>query len=202
MAPNNPTPLEKVLTEINIRLSTDVGVATNLPGTLSAGYSTESLESISSSTVAKPVILPEKRQHRLLRHVRHTFMNVYRRIFSIVFLLNIIGLGFILCRSYQTESGRLVDVATAAATNCLMAIVIRQDFIINALFKVCWSMTFMPLKVRRLLAKIYEFGGLVRQFFSSVYSSPRPQVPCCSINRLPRVFDHLAPSSDGCENPT
>lgn len=43
----------------------------------------------------------------------------------------------------------------------MVALLIRQDYIVNILFKICWSIPLSaPLRVRRSLAKIYEYGGV------------------------------------------
>ena len=55
----------------------------------------------------------------------------------------------------------LVDISTAASANMLIAILIRQDYVLNTLFKLTWFIPFwFPLRVRRSLAKLYEYGGL------------------------------------------
>lgn len=46
----------------------------------------------------KPLPLIPKRQSVWTRNIRHIFLNVYRRLFSLVFFLNIIGLCFILSK--------------------------------------------------------------------------------------------------------
>ena len=110
----------------------------------------------------KPLPILPKRQSRLLRHARHTFLNVYRRLFSIVFILNIAGLGALLTRNDTwLASPPLSDFATAASANIMVALLIRQDYVVNALFKLCWLVPLStPLRIRCSLAKIYEYGGV------------------------------------------
>jgi hypothetical protein len=64
-------------------------------------------------------------------------LNVYRRLFSIVFLLNIVGIGVLFGRYHATGSSGalLADLATAAAANIMVALWIRQDYVVNGLFK-------------------------------------------------------------------
>jgi hypothetical protein len=55
----------------------------------------------------------------------------------------------------------LVDMSTIATANMLAAILIRQDYIINILFRLCLLVPKRwPLRVRCILAKVYEYGGL------------------------------------------
>ncbi|KAH7308817.1 hypothetical protein BKA65DRAFT_354171, partial [Rhexocercosporidium sp. MPI-PUGE-AT-0058] len=106
--------------------------------------------------------LPPKHHPRPLRHARHTFLNVYRRLFSIVFVLNIVGVGILLWR-YDGHYNLvfLGHLATAAAANIMIALLARQDYIVNAMFRICWSFPLSsPLRLRRILAKVYEYGGV------------------------------------------
>lgn len=107
--------------------------------------------------------LPEKSQNRIIRHARHTFGNVYRRLFSLVFLFNMIGLGVLFGRYKHGLSNPtlLSHLATAASANILVAILARQDYIVNLLFRATWLIPLSaPLRLRRILAKVYEYGGV------------------------------------------
>lgn len=127
-----------------------------LSSTFSSQFS-PSLESGRSSTIS----LPSKRQPRIIRVARHTFLNVYRRLFSLVTIANLIGLAIVLARNAGSSSPPLSDLATAASANIMVAILVRQDYIVNILFKICWSVPLSaPLRVRRILAKVYEYGGV------------------------------------------
>ena len=97
-----------------------------------------------------------------LRFARWTVFGVYRRIFVSVFLINAyIAYRIISMKRRSKYSPLLVDISTVASANMLVAILIRQDYIINLLFKICWFVPFAtPLRIRRSLAKIYEYGGL------------------------------------------
>ena len=109
-----------------------------------------------------PLELPEKQHRRVLRHARHIFLTVYRRLFSIVFILNMIGLSALLSQnSHWYSSPPLANFATAASANIMVAVLIRQDYIINACFKLTWIVPLSaPLRLRRVLAKVYEYGGV------------------------------------------
>lgn len=80
--------------------------------------------------------LPPKHHPRSVRHARHTFLNVYRRLFGVVFILNIIGLAVLFWRYNGNYSPVFMGhLATAAAANIMVALLIRQDYIVNILFK-------------------------------------------------------------------
>lgn len=116
-------------------------------------------ESIGQVTKQHP--LPPKGQDRLLRHARHTFINVYRRLFSLIFIINLVGAAILVSRMHQRIAPPLNDLATATSANILLAVLIRQDYVINLIYRVCWSVPHrMPLGFRRMLAKCYEFGGI------------------------------------------
>ena len=85
---------------------------------------------------------------------------VYQRLFAIVCLANLVVLATTL--SAQFADLELLDRSTtAAAANLVLAIVIRQESVINTFFAVCWSVPkWTPLWVRCHLAKVYEFGGI------------------------------------------
>ncbi|RFU27591.1 hypothetical protein B7463_g8762, partial [Scytalidium lignicola] len=106
--------------------------------------------------------LPPRRGFGLYRFVRYTGLNVYRRIFTAVFIINGLVAYHVITKKRRSKySPLLVDISTAASANLMLAILIRQDYILNILFRICWWVPFwMPLRIRRSLAKIYEFGGL------------------------------------------
>lgn len=115
----------------------------------------------SQSAVPSTIPVPGKRQGRVLRNIRHTFCNVYRRLFSVVFVANMIAFVALLARIRKTSMLPLSNIATAASANILVAIMIRQDYIVNLLFRACWLVPLSaPLRLRRMLAKIYEYGGI------------------------------------------
>jgi hypothetical protein len=120
----------------------------------------------STSTVATVSTLytlnvPEKRQSRVIRNMRHTTFNVYRRLFSIVFIANMIAFIIMLGTMRTVGELSLSNLATAASANFTVAILIRQDYIVNFLFRTCWLIPHSaPLRLRRMLAKVYENGGV------------------------------------------
>lgn len=102
--------------------------------------------------------LPEKKGIHGWRAVRHRTLSLYRRLFSIVFITNLIVLIVMMTRR---GGPNLEDLATATAANLTASVLFRQDYIINFLFTLACSVpTSTPLYLRRKLAKVYHIGGL------------------------------------------
>ena len=94
------------------------------------------------------------------RKIRHFFFNVYRRLFSTVLILNFIGFAIQMIGSHTLRTD-IRWVATAASANFCVAILARQEYIINTLFDVLvYLPKSTPLRIRRLVCKVYEFGGI------------------------------------------
>ena len=107
-----------------------------VPQTVQIAPAPSSVTSCSSFTGQKSTSLPPKHHCQPVRHARHTFLNVYRRLFSIVFALNAIGIGLLLwIHNGVYDSVFLGHLATAAAANIMVALLARQDYIVNAIFK-------------------------------------------------------------------
>ncbi|KAF2273080.1 uncharacterized protein EI97DRAFT_384275 [Westerdykella ornata] len=104
-------------------------------------------------------VSPPKRYKCLLRKLRYTLFNVYRRIFSVIFLANITGAVLVLREPIDSIS--LSNLATWSSTNFLVAILIRQDFAINLLFRSAWLVPWsVPLRLRHMVARVYSYGGI------------------------------------------
>ena len=108
-------------------------------------------------------VLPSKKERRIWRRLRYTILAVYQRLFTIAFTANIIGLIIVLVRARNNHpSGPSVGaLATATSVNVTVAIAMRQEYVINALYDICCLTPHSwPLRIRRLIAKLYEFGGV------------------------------------------
>lgn len=107
--------------------------------------------------------LPYKRERRFWRRLRHNLINVYQRLFSTVFIANMIAFIVLLVkyRNARPSGPPLSDIATAASANILCAILIRQENVINSLYWIFrLTPTSWPLRIRRTIAKFYHFGGV------------------------------------------
>lgn len=107
--------------------------------------------------------LPHKRDRRVLRGLRYNLLAVYQRLFSVVFISNMIAIitELLLHRHSQPFGPPLGNLATAVAANVMGAILIRQEYVINSLYNIfCWTPLWMPLRFRRVVSKLYHFGGV------------------------------------------
>ena len=126
---------------------------------------TSSVASAASSTDSlldkKELVMPQKRGIHKVRALRFRFFDIYRRLFSLVFIANLGGLIALLINHNTLGVIKLSDIATATAANITVAILMRQEYVINSLFAIfCSVPTWMPLFIRRQCAKIYHIGGL------------------------------------------
>ncbi|KAH6894681.1 hypothetical protein B0T10DRAFT_258534 [Thelonectria olida] len=164
-APRNTTPsTEKTSTEV---------VACPKPVVINhsrADSSTSSLTQVSDTsyifeklgaTVVEEAVdleagLPDKRQSRRVRGLRHRILIVYRRLFTLVGLFNIAAALAVVLTGIQRQW-----LGTVTAINLALAVVIRQDFVINALYTITCSVPkSWPLAIRSRCAKIYHLGGV------------------------------------------
>ncbi|KAK1775166.1 hypothetical protein QBC45DRAFT_480851 [Copromyces sp. CBS 386.78] len=107
--------------------------------------------------------LPPKKGNRVYRYLRWNFGSVYRRIFCLAFMGNAAAVLWFIIRSGIENRPILTyqQTVTAVTANLLMAIVVRNEHIVNAFFWIfgTWAKV-LPLWARRLSAKIYSYGGL------------------------------------------
>lgn len=113
----------------------------------------------SSNTYLEKYQLPKKIGRHGLRAFRHRILSLYRRLFSIVFVINLIALIFML--KFGREGRGLENVSVAIGANLATAVLMRQEIVINALFNTACSIpTSAPMWLRRNCAKVYHIGGL------------------------------------------
>ncbi|KAI0355003.1 nonribosomal peptide synthetase 12 [Trametes cingulata] len=101
--------------------------------------------------------LPEKTQGHIFRNIRHQIFSLYRRLFGVVFVTNMaIFIATLVRGGASAEQLGLIVVA-----NLFCAILMRQDYVINAFFTVACSVpNTWPLAIRRVAARVYHIGGL------------------------------------------
>ncbi|CAO2649998.1 Nn.00g012900.m01.CDS01 [Neocucurbitaria sp. VM-36] len=106
---------------------------------------------------------PPTRCIRVIRHLRFTLFTVYRRLFTLVFVLNLIGVAILLQKHSKNSRDiiQLDSLATFASSNFLLAIFIRQDCIVNLLFRTAWLVPWtLPLRIRTMMSRVYCYGGI------------------------------------------
>ncbi|KAF9452970.1 hypothetical protein P691DRAFT_755995 [Macrolepiota fuliginosa MF-IS2] len=101
-------------------------------------------------------ILPKKENGKKTRFLRHQVFSLYRKLFGVVFLTNLAIFIWVLVRGTNA-----LEVAGITVANLFVAILHRQDYVINAYF---WLFTRVPHSapfwVRAAAARVYHIGGL------------------------------------------
>ncbi|TBU62248.1 hypothetical protein BD310DRAFT_87219 [Dichomitus squalens] len=101
--------------------------------------------------------LPEKTHGRFLRNVRFQIFSLYRRLFGIVFIVNM-SIFIATCARGSTDANYLGKVSIA---NLFVAILMRQAYVINTFFVVArWVPNTWPLWIRRIVGRVYSIGGI------------------------------------------
>ena len=77
-------------------------------------------------------VLPEKTQGKLFRNFRHQVFSLYRRLFGIVFIVNMAVLVWTLVRGLVNAQ----HLGLVVVANLFCAILMRQDYVINTFFTV------------------------------------------------------------------
>lgn len=100
--------------------------------------------------------IPEKLLQKPFRGVIYRIFIVYRFLFSLVGLGNLAAL-IAMCVTGVNRQW----LSNMTAIDLCLAVVIRQDFLVNALYAILCSVpNSWPLFIRRKAAKIYHFGGV------------------------------------------
>lgn len=100
--------------------------------------------------------LPDKSWGKKRRGLRHRILIVYRQLFSIVGLLNIAAAIALIFTGLPREW-----LGNLTAMNLLLAVLIRQEFVINAVYTITCSVPkSFPLWVRARCARIFHLGGV------------------------------------------
>lgn len=76
--------------------------------------------------------LPEKKQRKWVRNMRFIALNIYRRLFTLCFCINI----FILIGIVANGGTTTPHIATIVIGNVFASVVIRNDHVVNTLFYV------------------------------------------------------------------
>ncbi|KAG8862913.1 hypothetical protein FRB96_000333 [Tulasnella sp. 330] len=102
-------------------------------------------------------ILPPKVLPKTLRDLRYIILNVYRRLFTLIVLVNIAVFIWVVFPSKDS----LEALGNIVLANVSVSILIRQDRVVNGLF---WLFTSIPqsapLWLRKFVARVYSLGGI------------------------------------------
>lgn len=143
--------------------------------------------------------IPAKVHGKYLRNLRHIVFTLYRRMFGVVFVINLGILIATLAKGGLESPG----IGVAVTGNLLAAILMRQDHVVNLFFKVCSGAFLMA---RHLIDLPFHFSrssvrSLLRLFpspiiFTSAYMNLlHPRWPLAIRRVCARVY-HIG----GCES--
>lgn len=104
--------------------------------------------------------LPPKKHGRFMRNIPWTWFSIYHRLHLLVLLPNILTV-IILGAKHKLSSLPTSDIVLAVTVNITAAVLIRQELVVNMLFAIFGKCPhWVPLRIRRLAAKIYHLGGV------------------------------------------
>ncbi|KAJ1327486.1 amino acid adenylation domain-containing protein [Microdochium nivale] len=137
--------------------------------------------------------IPAKLLPQPFRGLFHRVLIVYRQLFTVVTAFNLVAVGVIV---YVGPAQDLLALMTAV--NLTMAVLIRQDFVINALYTVACSVPkSAPLWLRSRCAKIYHLGGVhsAAAIFSALWllASSFSDAVCGAVSCSGWAHQSLAP---------
>jgi amino acid adenylation domain-containing protein len=117
----------------------------------------ELLDPAGYDRVTLPKQLPLYRRMWKSRHLMH-----YNRLVALTVLVNLIVLWRGIAADWWTsESINVGAIGTVTIANLSAAILIRQQYVINLLFRIGTAMpTHWPLRLRAIGGKVYHFGGI------------------------------------------
>ncbi|KAG8985592.1 hypothetical protein FRB90_004597 [Tulasnella sp. 427] len=102
-------------------------------------------------------VLPSKSLSKPLRNIRYIILNIYRRLFTVCFLVNAAILMWIAIKG----GAETPYIGTIVVGNIFAAVLIRQDHVVNELFKIFTAVPqSAPLWVRTTFARVYSLGGI------------------------------------------
>ena len=100
--------------------------------------------------------VPDKVENKTVRGIRHRVLIVYRRLFTVMALLNMATVVIVALTGFKREA-----VGHATAVNLTIAVLIRQELVINAIYTVACSVPkSWPLWIRRRAARVFHLGGV------------------------------------------
>ncbi|KAK1827467.1 putative Nonribosomal peptide synthetase [Podospora conica] len=96
------------------------------------------------------------------RWLRHSALSAYRKLFAVILTANVVAFAVMLWQSRGNNFELpLSSLATAVGANLLASVLLRQDYVVNAVFWLATRLpTSTPLSIRRHFARVYHYGGV------------------------------------------
>ncbi|KAG9127721.1 hypothetical protein FRC07_010486 [Ceratobasidium sp. 392] len=100
--------------------------------------------------------LPEKNEPKVVRNLRHIVFSLYRRLFGVVFIVNM----SIFIHALVKGGLPVKQIGTIVVGNICAAVLMRQDYVLNLIFNIaCAVPKSWPLAIRRIAGRVYHHGG-------------------------------------------
>ncbi|KAJ1311758.1 hypothetical protein OPQ81_010228 [Rhizoctonia solani] len=100
--------------------------------------------------------LPEKMEPKYVRNLRHIVFSLYRRLFGVVFIVNM----SIFIHALVEGGLPANKIGTIVVGNICAAVLMRQDYVLNLIFNIaCAVPKSWPLAIRRIAGRVYHHGG-------------------------------------------
>ncbi|CAE6410601.1 unnamed protein product [Rhizoctonia solani] len=100
--------------------------------------------------------LPEKMEPKYVRNLRHIVFSLYRRLFGVVFIVNM----SIFIHALVEGGLPANKIGTIVVGNICAAVLMRQDYVLNLIFNIaCAVPRSWPLAIRRIAGRVYHHGG-------------------------------------------
>ncbi|KXN81801.1 hypothetical protein AN958_03727 [Leucoagaricus sp. SymC.cos] len=100
-------------------------------------------------------LLPEKKDGKAIRFLRHQVFTLYRKLFAVVFLTNLAIFIW-----YLVKSANAHEIAGVTVANLFVAVIHRQEYVVNAYYCIFTSVPLCaPLWIRSSAARVYHIGG-------------------------------------------
>jgi NAD(P)H-flavin reductase len=149
---------DAIVSEVSLGSSTDSSKSPTVEVASLTDKKSKDIEAACADDRGDKFRASRSRTRRLHHFLRTVVFTVYRQLLTLICIINLIAIVVIIA----SESGLPLRIAaTAAVANLTATVLIRQDYIRNILFRVCWSIPHTaPLWLRKRLAKIYENGGV------------------------------------------
>ncbi|KAF4565683.1 hypothetical protein EYR40_002247 [Pleurotus pulmonarius] len=143
----------------------------NLPLTVGYGTSEKTTAGLSSSASSSTIEkghevfwagyeddgIPDKSQGKFMRNLRHQVFSLYRRLFGIVFIVNMA----ILIATFVQGEPNAMRLGQIVIGNIFCSVLMRQEHVINAFFAVFTAVPpSWPMAIRRVCARVYGIGGI------------------------------------------
>ncbi|KAI0533494.1 hypothetical protein GGR58DRAFT_506255 [Xylaria digitata] len=138
--------------------STGAATPSTRAGSISSSVSKEKNNAV-VEVIPERAVLPDQLGSEPSRRIRHKYASSYRKIFGLIFTINLAVFLVFLITMRGNPNSR--DVGSAASANLLVCILFRQEEFVNLVYEIfVLAPHSWPLFIRKRLAKVFHYGGV------------------------------------------